>query len=51
MILIARTKPIVFVLEDIRLILMESIHKKRDAMKKCKTAICPKINAFGWIPR
>ena len=59
-ILSARSKPIVGMLETIRILLMESVHKKRDAMRKYKGSICPKIckkleklklDAAGWIPR
>ncbi|KAH7839696.1 hypothetical protein Vadar_007442 [Vaccinium darrowii] len=47
-------------LENIRLILMETMVKKRDAMKKCTLPVCPKVYkrieklktfASGWIPR
>ncbi|KAF7147202.1 hypothetical protein RHSIM_Rhsim03G0174600 [Rhododendron simsii] len=59
-ILLARDKPIISMLEAIRVILMETVVKKRDAMKRCKWPVCPKIfkiveklktNSEGWIPR
>ncbi|KAH7857443.1 hypothetical protein Vadar_012735 [Vaccinium darrowii] len=59
-ILIARDKPIISMLESIRMLLMETVVKKRDAMKKCNLPVCPKVYkrieklktwADGWIPR
>ncbi|KAH7847184.1 hypothetical protein Vadar_022991 [Vaccinium darrowii] len=52
--------PIITMLERIRVILMETIYKRRDAMKRVKHPICPKIvkrieklkdNLQLWIPR
>ncbi|KAF7139509.1 hypothetical protein RHSIM_Rhsim07G0151200 [Rhododendron simsii] len=59
-ILPAREQPIISMLERIRLILMEMIHKRRDAMMRSKHPICPKIvkriektkdELHNWIPR
>lgn len=59
-ILPAREQPIISMLERIRLILMETIHKRRDAMMRCKHPICPKTvkriektkdELHNWIPR
>ncbi|KAI8546654.1 hypothetical protein RHMOL_Rhmol07G0136600 [Rhododendron molle] len=59
-ILPAREQPIISMLERIRLILMETIHKRRDAMMRSKHPICPKIvkriektkdELHNWIPR
>ncbi|KAH7855885.1 hypothetical protein Vadar_030067 [Vaccinium darrowii] len=59
-ILRARDQPIVSMLERIRLILMDTLQKKRTAMMRYKGLICPKIvkriekmreNEKGWIPR
>ncbi|KAH7862346.1 hypothetical protein Vadar_003544 [Vaccinium darrowii] len=59
-ILSARDQPIITMLERIRVILMETIYKRRDAMKRAKHPICPKIvkrieklkdNLQLWIPR
>ncbi|KAH7833745.1 hypothetical protein Vadar_009318 [Vaccinium darrowii] len=59
-ILIAKDKPIISMLESIRMLLMETVVKKRDAMKKCNLPVCPKVYkrieklktwANGWIPR
>lgn len=58
-ILEARDKPIITMLEAIRHILMETVVKKRDAIKKCRWSVCPKIykrvekmksDSEGWIP-
>lgn len=42
-ILKARDQPIIDMLERIRLILTETLHKRRDAMMRAKHPICPKI--------
>ena len=39
----ARYKPIIQLLDDIRLQIMERIHKKRDAMSAVECKICPRI--------
>ncbi|KAF7133524.1 hypothetical protein RHSIM_Rhsim09G0049900 [Rhododendron simsii] len=59
-ILPAREQPIISMLERMRLILMQTIHKRRDAMMRSKHPICPKIvkriektkdELHNWIPR
>ncbi|GAB2275690.1 hypothetical protein Dimus_039145 [Dionaea muscipula] len=59
-ILSARSQPIVTTLEQIRHLLMESVVKKREAMKRVKGPLCPKIQrmlektkeyAAQWIPK
>lgn len=59
-ILRARDQPIVIMLERIRLILMESLQKKRTAMMRYKGVVCPKVvkriekmkeDDKGWITR
>ncbi|KAH7861908.1 hypothetical protein Vadar_032518 [Vaccinium darrowii] len=58
----ARDQPIVGMLESIRLILMDTIKKKRTAMMRYNGVVCPKVvktiekligseYAKGWVPR
>ena len=42
----ARDKPIITMLEKIRINLIVRIHKKRDKMKKCEGLLCPSIQAI-----
>jgi len=55
-----RTKPIISMLEDIRIYLMKRWAKNRKYVKSCKGLICPKIKSRlreestltkNWIPR
>ncbi|KAF7144294.1 hypothetical protein RHSIM_Rhsim05G0107300 [Rhododendron simsii] len=58
-ILSARDKPIITMLERIRMILIQTTQKRLEAMKRCKDPICPKIKKRldllrgekGWIAR
>ncbi|XP_028118242.1 uncharacterized protein LOC114315833 [Camellia sinensis] len=59
-ILEARSKPVVTMLEKIRLLLMETVQKRRNAMQRRNGPICSKIRnhlekmkvqAVGWIPK
>ena len=45
-ILNARDKPIITMLEKVRVNLMERIHKKRDKMRKCERLLCHAIQAI-----
>ncbi|KAH7838938.1 hypothetical protein Vadar_032956 [Vaccinium darrowii] len=55
-----KDKPIITMLENIRLILMTTVVRKRDAIKRCNLLVCPKVYkrieklktwSNGWIPR